>query len=176
MNFSQITDDLYIGNTPTLHEYDRLRDLGIRLIINMRYSRAPQPDPHSFDGAARATQGRHQPIATLWLPSVDSPFFPIAIPKLIQGAQAALVTIRAGGKVYAHCAYGRHRGPAMGACILIAQGYEPQAAMELIKRRRAVSDPFAWYIRPRILKFAKEWNVGRIGREASPWDNPPYDS
>jgi protein tyrosine phosphatase (PTP) superfamily phosphohydrolase (DUF442 family) len=164
VNFSQITDELYIGNTPSLHEYDRLRDLGIQLIINMRYSRGPQPDPH------------HQPIVTLWLPSVDSPFFPIAIPKLIQGAQTALVTIREGGKVYAHCAYGRHRGPAMGACILIAQGYEPQAAMKLIKERRAVADPFAWYIRPRIMKFTKEWNGGRIGREASPWDNPPYDS
>jgi hypothetical protein len=55
----------------------------------------------------------------------------------------------------------------MGACILIAQGFDPQAAMSLIKERRAVADPFAFYIRPRILKFAKEWNVGRIA-------NPPY--
>jgi len=146
MNFSKITDDLYIGNTPSPGDYDQLRDLGIRLIINMRYSRAPRPDPHS------------QPIRALWLPSIDSPFFPISIPKLFQGVQAALVTIREGGKVYAHCAYGRHRGPAMGACILIAQGYDPQAAMDLIKGRRTIADPFAYYIRPRILKFAHEWN------------------
>jgi protein tyrosine phosphatase (PTP) superfamily phosphohydrolase (DUF442 family) len=164
MNFSQITDDLYIGNTPSPGDYDQLRNLGIRLIINMRYTRGPRPDPHS------------QPIAALWLPSIDSPFFPISISKLRMGAQTALETIRDSGRVYAHCAYGRHRGVAMGACILIAQGYEPQAAMELIKERRAVADPFAWYIRPRILKFATEWNVGRSDREASPWDNPPYDS
>jgi protein tyrosine phosphatase (PTP) superfamily phosphohydrolase (DUF442 family) len=164
MNYSQITDDLFIGTTPSLHAYDRLRDLGVRLIINMRFSRGPHPDRH------------HQPIATLWLPSVDSPFFPISIPKLMRGAQYAIETIQRGGRVYTHCAYGRHRGVAMGACILIAQGYEPQAAMELIKQRRTVADPFAYYIRPRILKFANEWNAGRIGREASPWDNPPYDS
>ena len=154
MNFSQITDHLYIGTSPSSGDYDQLRDLGIRLVINMRYSRGPETDPHPFADA----QGRHQPIATLWLPSVDSPFFPISIPKLLRGAQYAIETIQRGGRVYTHCAYGRHRGPAMGACILIAQGYDPQAAMKLIKQRRAVADPFAWYIRPRILKFAREWN------------------
>jgi len=80
----------------------------------------------------------------------------------MQGAQAALETIRAGGKVYAHCAYGRHRGVAMGACILIAQGLDPQAAMQLIKERRSVADPFAYYIRSRILKFASEWSNHQI--------------
>ena len=80
----------------------------------------------------------------------------------MRGTRAALETIRDGGKVYAHCAYGRHRGVAMGACILIAQGHDPQAAMELIVKRRSVANPFAYYIRPRILKFAREW-VGRGG-------------
>ena len=76
----------------------------------------------------------------------------------MSGAQAALKTIQQGGKVYAHCAYGRHRGVAMGACILIAQGYDPGAAMQLIAVRRPVANPFAYYIRPRILMFAREWN------------------
>jgi len=146
MNFSQITDDLFIGTTPSLDDYNRLRDLGIRLVINMRFTFGPKPDSH------------HQPTSTLWLPSIDSPFFPISIPKLIHGTRAALETIQHGGKVYAHCAYGRHRGPAMGACILIAQGYDPGAAMDLIVARRPIANPFAFYIRPRILKFAREWN------------------
>ena len=158
MNFSKITDDLFIGNTPSLKDYDRLRDLGVRLIINMRFTLAPRLDPHPFDGAIGATQGRHQPINTLWLRSIDSPFFPLSIPKLIRGAQAALETIRDGGRVYSHCAYGRHRGVAMGACILIAQGYDPSDAMNLIIERRSVADPYAYYIHPRILKFANVWN------------------
>ena len=146
MNFSQITDHLFIGNTPALNDYDQLRELGIRLIINMRFSRGPAADSHA------------QPISTLWLRSIDSPFFPISIQKLIHGAQTALETIRNGGKVYTHCAYGRHRGVAMGACVLIAQGHDPLEAMQLITERRSVADPFAYYIRPRILKFANEWN------------------
>jgi dual specificity MAP kinase phosphatase len=145
-NFSNITDDLYIGNMPEVTDYDGLRELGIRLIINMRFSRGPHPDPY------------HQPIQLLWLPTIDSPFFPIPIAKLILGAKTALDAIRAGGKVYVHCAYGRHRGVAMGACILIAQGYEPEAAMNLISERRLVADPNAYYIRPRIMLFAKQWN------------------
>jgi hypothetical protein len=31
--------------------------------------------------------------------------------------------------------------------------------MELIKSRREVADPDAFYIRPRILKFVREWNA-----------------
>lgn len=145
-NFSNITDDLFIGTTPLVRDYDGLRELGIRLIINMRLTRSPYPDPH------------HMPIRLLWLRTIDSPFFPIPVAKLILGAQAALETIQAGGKVYVHCAYGRHRGVTMGACVLIAQGYKPEDAMKLISERRLVADPNAYYIRPRIMQFAHQWN------------------
>lgn len=147
-NFSNITDDLFIGTTPLASDYDGLRELGIRLVINMRFTRRPFPDPH------------HTPIKLLWLRTIDSPFFPISVSKLILGAKTALETIQAGGKVYVHCAYGRHRGVVMGSCILIAQGYEPEAAMNLVMERRSVADPNAWYIRPRILQFAEQWNPG----------------
>lgn len=146
--FSNITDDLFIGITPLARDYDGLRELGIKLIINMRLFHGPFPDPH------------HTPIKLLWLRTMDSPLFPIPIPKLITGARAALETTSTGGKVYVHCAGGRHRGVTMGACILIAQGYDPEAAMRLIRERRRVADPYAYYIRPRILKFAREWNGG----------------
>ena len=146
MNFSKITDDLFIGGMPSVNHYDRLRELGVQLIINMRFSLGPSPDPF------------HAPIKTLWLRSFDSPLSPISISKLIRGAQTALETIREGGKVYAHCAYGRHRGVAMGACILIAQGFDPYDAMKLIVKQRQVADPYAYYIKSRILKFATEWN------------------
>ena len=147
MNFSEITKDLLIGNMPSLTDYERLRDFGVRLIITMRFTRGLKPDSHQ------------QPMSTLWQRSIDSPLFPIWIQKLLHGAQAALETIRDGGRVYAHRhAYRRHRGVAMGAYILIAQGYSPQEAMELIAARRSVADPYAFYIRSRILKFASVWN------------------
>ena len=143
--FSNITDDLFIGNTPLAGDYDGLRELGIQLVINMRFSRSPYPDPHET------------PIRFLWLRTIDSPLFPLPISKLVSGARAALETILLGGKVYVHCAYGRHRGPAMGSCVLIAQGYNPDEAMRLVAERRSVADPFIPYIRSRILRFGREW-------------------
>jgi hypothetical protein len=70
-----------------------------------------------------------------------------------------------GGKVYVHCAYGRHRGPAMGSCVLIAQGYEPEVAMKLVMERRRVANPHIYYIRSRILKFAREWERAKSATE-----------
>lgn len=148
MDFSKITEDLFIGTTPSVRDYDRLRDLGVRLVINMRLTYGPRPDPHD------------PPLLLLWLRTIDSPFFPIPIAKLMVGARAAIETLKLGGKVYVHCASGRHRGVAMGSCVLIAQGYAPEDAMQLIAERRLIADPYAYYIRPRILRFAREWDGG----------------
>src|SRR5687767_1336947 len=145
MNFSSITNDLFIGTTPFIQNYDQLRELGVQLVINMRLTHYPKADAYA------------QPLIFLSLRTVDSPFFPIPIQKLQRGAQMALETIRDGGKVYAHCAGGRHRGVAMGACILVAQGHSPLEAMKLIKDRRSFADPHIYYIRNQILRFALEW-------------------
>jgi len=151
MNFSPITADLFIGTTPSKRDYDKLRELDIRLIINMRFERMPHRDPHPT------------PIERLWLPSFDTPLILIPIKPLLRGAIRALDVIQNGGKVYTHCAYGIHRGVVMGACILIAQGISPLEAMELIKSKRPQADPDAFHIRPRILKFAKEWQKQSTG-------------
>jgi protein-tyrosine phosphatase len=145
MDFSPITENLFIGTTPSSNDYDLLRGLGVELIINMRVERRPQKDPST------------SPLRLLWLPTFDSPLIPIPTRFLHRGANAALETIQNGGKVYTHCAGGVHRGVTMGAAILIALGYDPHTAMTLIKQRRPIADPFAFYIHPRISKFAREW-------------------
>lgn len=145
MEYSRITPDLFIGNTPASRDYDRLRELGVGLVINMRVEFRPRRDFHP------------EPMPLLWLPTFDTPLIPIPVKALQRGANAALQTIQNGGRVYAHCAYGIHRGVTMGAAILIAQGYAAEAAMTLIKEKRPQADPFAFHIRPRILKFAKLW-------------------
>ena len=145
MYFSQITKDLFIGPMPTTNDYDLFHNLGVRLVLNMRFAR-------------RLPAGLlHPPVEVLWLRSLDNPLFPIPLKLLMQGTHAALASISGGGKVYTHCAYGRHRSVAMGAAILIAQGYTPQDAMSLIKEKRPQSDPDVFYIKSRILAFAKRW-------------------
>jgi protein tyrosine phosphatase (PTP) superfamily phosphohydrolase (DUF442 family) len=152
MNFSKIRDDLFIGTTPMPKDYQQLRDLGVRLVINMRWDYRLRSDTHP------------EPLTLLWLPTLDSPLVPIPIHALQRGARDALETIQAGGKVYTHCAAGRHRGVAMGAAVLIAQGYKPHEAMDLIKTKRQIADPDAFYIRARILRFARRWQRSAISR------------
>jgi len=147
MDFSRINDDLFIGTTPLVEDYQHLRELDVRLVINMRWEYRLRPDTNA------------EPLAILWLRTMDSPFFPIPLRALQRGVKVALETIQSGYKVYAHCAGGRHRGVAMGAAILIAQGHEPEQAMELIKQHRPVADPYIFYIRNRIMRFAKKWKM-----------------
>jgi hypothetical protein len=145
MNYSRITDKLFVGTTPKTEDYSVLRELDVQLVINMRIGLPPKPDRHAT------------PMRSLWLPSIDSPLFPIPLRFLQAGAEEAIKVMESGGAVYTHCAKGRHRGPAMGACILVAQGLTPEEALRLIKARRPAADPQAWYIRRRIEKFAREW-------------------
>ena len=145
MDCSLITDTLYLGTTPEQKDYDYLRRLGITLVINMRVEKSPNHDPHP------------EPIFTLHFRTFDHPFFPISTHVLEKGARAALDEITRGGTIFVHCYGGRHRSVAMAASILIAQGYAPEAAMNLLKENHSKADPDIWYIRSRILKFAKRW-------------------
>jgi protein tyrosine phosphatase (PTP) superfamily phosphohydrolase (DUF442 family) len=147
MNYSKITENLYIGTTPRSDHYESLHQLGVNLVINMRLGLPPRSDPHI------------PPMKTLWLPTIDSPIIPIPIWAFQKGVEAALKVIDQGGVVFTHCSRGRHRGPAMGACILIAQGMPMEAAMQLIKQQRPVSDLQIWYIQRRIIKFEQTWKA-----------------
>jgi len=140
MDYSRITKYLYVGKTPFLKDYTPLQELGIDLIINMRFEYPPP---------------RNAPINTLWLPSVDHPFIWIPIRLLNRGANAALEVLSQGGKVYTHCHGGVHRAVAMACCILIAQGHSSEEAMALVKAGRSKADPDIWYIRRQIVGFAK---------------------
>ena len=147
MNFSLITENLIVGTSPGRRDFDVLRELGVSLVINMRWMPGPRP-PIQEPG-----------LRYLWYRTFDSPFLPIPLRALIQGVQEALDEIKAGGKVYTHCQAGRHRSVAMAAAILIAQGLEPEGAMKLIKERRPIADPQAFHIRRQIMLFAQRWDV-----------------
>lgn len=146
MNFSQITPDLFIGPMPTAADYDRLYELGVRLVLNMRFA------SHLPEGVVQP------PFEVLWLRTFDSPFTPMPLRTILKGTHRALDVIRDGGKIYSHCAKGRHRSVVMGAAILIAQGHTPDEAMRLIKEKRPISDPGVFYIRKRIFDFARHWH------------------
>jgi hypothetical protein len=155
VDYSKITDTLFIGTTPRTEDYPTLLELGVCLVINMCIERPPYRNHHDPN------------LTTLWLPTIDSPLIPIPISMLKRGASAAVETIQQGEKVYTHCAAGKHRGVAMGAAILIALGYGAEDAVQLILDKRSVADPNAWYIRRRIMRFAEVWNHNPEDRSSS---------
>ena len=140
MDASQITEFLIVGKTPSLKDQGTLKEMGVRLILNMRFEARPHRDSS---------------IQTFWLPTFDSPLVWIPVRTLKKGVDAALGAIQEGAKVYVHCHGGIHRAVAMACCILIAKGYSPESAMTLVKTRRPAADPHIWYIRRQIYRFAK---------------------
>jgi hypothetical protein len=141
---SAITDYLYISAWPRGDHADEIRAMNVRLILSM----------HWFKPARKLGDA---PIRLLWLPTVDNPFFPMPIRSFELGVETALPVIQNGYRVLVHCRAGVHRSVAMACCVLIGMGHSAEAAMQLVKEKRSVADPYVWYIRNRILKFEKQW-------------------
>lgn len=150
MDISRITDSLYVGTTPGQEDFRHLHEAGIRLVINMRLLLGNPPS------------GSIPSMRYMRLRTFDNPLIPIPAEVLMRGTRTALEVIAQGGGVYTHCSRGRHRSVAMAAAILIAQGHAPETAMQIIREQRAVADPEASHIRPRILEFARTWNAEKM--------------
>ena len=146
---SPITDYLFVSSWPRGDHAEEIRAMDVRLILSM----------HWFKPARKLGD---DPIRLLWLPTVDNPLFPMPMRSFKLGVEAALPVIEGGYKVLVHCRAGVHRSVAMACCVLIGMGYSSQEAMRLVKEKRAVADPYIWYIKRRILEFERQELAGII--------------
>jgi protein tyrosine phosphatase (PTP) superfamily phosphohydrolase (DUF442 family) len=144
MDISKITDQLYIAAHPKAEDANAIREMNVRLILNMIFFRP-------------ADVYRNPPFRMLTLRTFDSIFLPIPIGKLVRGVKAALPVIQGGESVLVYCREGRHRSVAMAAAVLIGQGCSADEAMQLISLKRSKADPYAWHIQRRIRKFEEVW-------------------
>jgi hypothetical protein len=143
-DITAITDQLFIAAMPRAWHVEDIRGLGIDLILSMTLS----PPPRFLS---------RKPYQLLRLPVVDYWLLPIPLSALRKGVEAALPVIEGGGQVLVHCRGGRHRSVVMAACILVALGMTAEQAMDAIVARRAVADPHARHIEPRIKAFERYW-------------------
>jgi protein tyrosine phosphatase (PTP) superfamily phosphohydrolase (DUF442 family) len=123
LNLSRITDSLLVGGHVPVAAYDRLRDMGVSAVIDLR-------EEGRDDEAALAALG----IDLLHLPATDK--FAASQDQLDAGVDWALERIAEGGQVYAHCKHGVGRGPLMGLAILVAQGHRRHDAVRLMRAGR----------------------------------------
>lgn len=145
MDISKITDYLYIAAHPNAEAADSIKDLGVRLIINMIF----HPPAEIY---------KKPPFRLLTLRSFDSIFLPIQLSKLYKGVKTALPVIHNGDSVLIYCREGKHRSVAMASCILIGMGYSAEDAMTFISSKREKADPYAWHIQRQIHRFENVWN------------------
>ena len=146
MDISAITNQIYIAAYPKSADVEIIRDLEVRLVINMIF----HPPAREFS---------QPPLRLVTLRTFDSPWLPIPVKKLAKGVKVALPVIAEGGGVLIYCREGRHRSVAMTAAILIGLGSSTDAAMQLISEKRSAADPYAPYIQSQIRKFEQYWNA-----------------
>jgi hypothetical protein len=145
LDISKITDQLYIAAHPKSRHSDLIRGYGVTLVLCM-----------IFHPPALVYWRDH--FQMLWLPTFDAPQLPMPLSRLVRGVNTALPVIEHGESVMVYCRQGRHRSVAMACCIMVGLGFSSTEAMELVKSKRPIADPDAWYIRDRILKFDEIWN------------------
>ena len=123
MEYSIITENLYVGMQPDLDLKDELAALGITASVNLR-------DEYD-DEVHGLTFSRY-----CYLPTVDEK--PPVLEDLQKGVDFIADVIDQGGKVYIHCAAGVGRAPTMAAAYLISQGFEVEDAIRTIHQKRPI--------------------------------------
>ena len=148
--YTQITDQLYVAAWPTAEDYQVLKELGVRLVINMDWIPADE-------------KLNEPPLRVLALTEIDTPLTPMKMENMWQGVDHAQEIFDAGDAVMVYCKGGVHRSVVMTCCILISLGYSAESAMARVKERRPVADPYSDHYKSRILKFEEEWKVKNVG-------------
>ncbi len=145
IDITPITHNLFVASRMTDIHAEDLEALDVDLIISMIAGLEP---PEIFGKA---------PFQMLWLETHDSFLHPIPLEKLERGVTIALPYIKGNKKVLVFCREGKRRSVTMAAAILIATGMSSDEAMSLIKDKRAIADPYRFYIKQRIRAFEKYW-------------------
>ena len=143
---SKITDYLFVSDWPRSEYVDDLLAMNVHLVITVNWMRPP------------SVLKQVSSVKSLWLPALDNPLFPVPLFILEKGVRAALPVIENGASVLVHCKEGKHRSVALASCILIAQGSAADDAMQQIKEKRAIADPYASHIQQQIRRFEKRWS------------------
>jgi len=153
---NQITQQLWVGGEldPTnrqraMAQLDELMDRGIRSIIDCRM------ESNDIDWV---TQAKAQ-IDYLSVGVEDAGYL-MPDEWFDDGVTYALDQIGDNCVVLAHCQMGINRGPSMGFAILLAQGWDPIAALELIKSRRPI-------VRIAYAEDAIRWWLTKQGKDES---------
>ena len=140
---SEITPQLYLGGQYSSKCFEILKKRGVTGIVSLRIrARAGLPDLGEI-------QFLHLPTIDMTAPSLQN---------LQKGVEFIDLHLKAGGKVYVHCAAGEGRGPSLVAAYLVSTGLTPEDAWKQISMVRQFIRPNSEQL-ARMEEFAQRWKA-----------------
>ena len=131
LQYSRVTDTLFVGPQFRRNGKTALMRAGITHIVNMR---------SEFDDAKHGlTIGNGCSGRYCYLPTVDDE--PISDAHITRGIGFIDNAVEEDGKVYIHCSAGVGRAPSMAAAYLISKGLRAEDALAKIRRVRPFIRP-----------------------------------
>lgn len=146
LEYSQITDDLYIGAWPTKYNVDTIHTLGITLLLSTILESV---DKELGQPPLRLVKMRMSDAIP------KRPYYPTKT--LMRGVNASMAAFDNGEKVMVFCKSGRHRSVTTACCILIGRGYPAEEAISLVESKRPQAD-LNDALRKRIETFEQAWH------------------
>jgi protein-tyrosine phosphatase len=126
-NFSWLTETLALGGAlPPEGAGEIVRAFRITGVVDLRDEACDELE----------TLGR---VEHLHLPTAD--LCAVSPDHLDAGVEFSRRHLNRGGRLLIHCQHGVGRAPTLALCVLVDQGHEPLAALELAKSRRPLVSP-----------------------------------
>ena len=145
LDYSQITENLYIGAWPTKYHREKIISLDVTLVIATILERI---DKELGESPLTLVHTRGTDLGPRLL-------FPTG--QLLKGVEPAVSTIQNGSKVMVFCKAGMHRSATMTSCILVALGHPADEAITIVETGRPkvdIKEPH----RKAIHKFEQTWH------------------
>jgi protein-tyrosine phosphatase len=123
-----VNEHLAVGGSIHPEEIKALRPQGITHVVDTRAERCDDKDILA-----------HEKIDWLHLPTLDN--HPLSIEQLMEGTKWANERLKKGDRVLIHCEHGIGRSVLLTCAVLVTQGMDADAALNLVKRQRGQAGP-----------------------------------
>jgi hypothetical protein len=144
LDYSQITDNLYIAAWPTKYHREKIISLDVKLVIATILESI---DKELDEPPLTLVHTRGTDIGSRLI-------YPMG--QLMKGVKPAVATIQNGGKVMVFCKAGKHRSATMTACVLVGLGHSTDEAIKIVETGRKQADIKETH-RKTIEKFEQAW-------------------
>lgn len=144
LDYSQITENLFIAAWPTRYHREKIISLGVSLVVATILELIDK-------------ELGEPPLTLVHTRATDlGPRLIYPTKQLLKGVEPAVATIHNGGKVMVFCKAGKHRSATMTSCILVGLGHPADEAIKIVEAGRDKVEINETH-REAIVKFEGKW-------------------